>query len=62
MKLTIETTTDKYNKNGYGKKVTIELPYDDVGLDEIIEEFRKLLIAYGFSGKQIDEYFGEGEE
>lgn len=56
MKLTLETT-DPENK--YQKKVIIEQPFDDLTIDDIIEELVKpILLAYGFHPDIVDGYFG----
>lgn len=62
MKLTIETTTDAYNKKGYGAKVSVETFDDGIAIDELIYKIKMLLVAYGFSEKQVDKYFIKEEK
>lgn len=46
----------------YGITATIETEHDDLGLNEVIEDFVKpLLIASGFQAKSVEEWFA-GED
>ncbi|MCB0745064.1 MAG: hypothetical protein KDC67_14240 [Ignavibacteriae bacterium] len=54
MKITIEDTTDFHDNQM--PKITYELPFDDLSLDDMFEAFKAISLARGFSEKSIDEY------
>ena len=45
MKLTLESTVSEAQ---YSCKTSIEVPYDDVSLDEVQQLFNQLLRGFGF--------------
>ena len=57
MRITIEDTTDFHE--GRNPKMTYELPYDDLTIDDMIEAFRAILLARTFPESTVNEYLGE---
>ena len=57
MKITIETTVREDIK--YQRKVTVEVPYDDQTIDEVIELFSDALQGWGFDKDTIEKGFAE---
>ena len=57
MRITIEDTTDFHE--GRNPKITYELPYDDLTIDDMIEAFRVVLLARSFPESMVNEYLGE---
>jgi len=43
-------------------KVTVEVPYDDVGTDEAVELMTQALVALGHSRKNVEEAYEEQDQ
>ena len=39
--------------------VTVEHPYDDLGAEDVIALFRRLMLGMGFAESTVTEYLGE---
>lgn len=60
MRVTLETT-DGTNK--YQRKTTIEIPEDDLTINDIVEELLKpALLGFGFHQEVLDIYFREDSD
>lgn len=57
MKITIAPTNDKVEFQH--NTVTIETPYDELTLDEIIDVISKALYAFGFDNEGVVKYLLE---
>lgn len=63
MKITIEPTRQNVNDglpaNCMHTKVSIEHPYDDIGLYDFMQVVRAAVIATGYPEKLVNEYIPE---
>jgi len=60
MKITIEPSEDQHDKNPPYSKVSVESPYDDLTIGQMMEEIVKALKAWGYANESIGEYLDEG--
>lgn len=57
MRIILESTSSDPK---FSVKTSIEVPHDDLVLDDVIEELVKpVLLGYGFHPKCIDKYFDQ---
>lgn len=60
MKITITPTRHPDHHAGDPRQlqqtVTVEVPSDDIGIDQAIELVRNALIAYGYQKEVVDQY------
>ncbi len=57
MKITIEST---HSPIEYSTKSTVEMPRDDLTVDELVQMFSSCAVGFGFSQENLNERLGEG--
>ena len=55
MKITIEPSQDQTGEEYAYPKVTLEIPRDDVMIEEAADMVRQVLLGWGFSEALVDE-------
>ena len=58
MKITIEPSADQTEEEYAYPKVTLEVPRDDLVIDEAADIVRQALLGWGFSEALVDEVIG----
>lgn len=59
MKLTLSPSRDQSAAQHPCSTVTVEVPQDDLCIDEIVSMFSSLLLAAGYDPKNVKDYLGE---
>ena len=62
MRITIEPTSPRIPGLPVYPKVTVEVPYDDVGTDEAVELMTQALVALGHSRQNVEEACEEQDQ